>query len=57
MYYYSTHLKTLFFLNCCRVCVGFCCGSACKKSTCNVGDLGSIPGLGRTPGEGTGYPL
>ena len=28
-----------------------------KKSACNVGDLGSIPGLGRSPGEGKGYPL
>ena len=28
------------------------CGSAGKESTCNVGDLGSIPGLGRSPGEG-----
>ena len=28
-----------------------------KKSACNVGDLGSIPGLGRFPGEGKGYPL
>ena len=28
-----------------------------KESTCNVGDLGSIPGLGRSPGEGNGYPL
>ena len=28
-----------------------------KESTCNVGDLGSIPGLGRFPGEGKGYPL
>ena len=32
-------------------------GSAGKESTCNVGDLGSIPGLGRSPGEGKGYPL
>ena len=31
--------------------------SAGKESTCNVGDLGSIPGLGRSPGEGKGYPL
>ena len=31
--------------------------SAGKESTCNVGDLGSIPGLGRFPGEGKGYPL
>ena len=28
-----------------------------KESTSNVGDLGSIPGLGRSPGEGKGYPL
>ena len=28
-----------------------------KESTCNVGDLYSIPGLGRSPGEGNGYPL
>ena len=32
-------------------------GSAGKESTCNVGDLGSIPGLGRSPGEWKGYPL
>ena len=31
--------------------------STCKKSTCNVGDLGLILGLGRSPGEGNGYPL
>ena len=28
-----------------------------KKSACNAGDLGSIPGLGRSPWEGNGYPL
>ena len=28
-----------------------------KESACSVRDLGSIPGLGRSPGEGTGYPL
>ena len=33
------------------------CGLAGKESTCNVGDLGSIPGLARSPGEGNGYPL
>ena len=37
--------------------MGFPDGSACKESTCNVGDLGSIPGLGRSLGEGNGYPL
>ena len=33
------------------------CGSDGKESTCSAGDLGSIPGLGRSPGEGKGYPL
>ena len=28
-----------------------------KESTCNVGDMDSIPGLGRSPGQGKGYPL
>ena len=37
--------------------MGFPCGSAGKESACNVGDLGSIPGLGRSPGEGKDYPL
>ena len=32
-------------------------GSAGKEFTCNVGDLGSIPGLGRSPGEGKVYPF
>ena len=42
--YYSLHL-------------GFAGGSDGKESTCNVGDLGSIPGLGRSPGGGDGNPL
>ena len=29
----------------------------CKESACNAGDQGLIPGLGRSPGEGKGYPL
>ena len=33
------------------------CGSVGKESTCNVGDLGSILGLGRSPGGGHGNPL
>ena len=37
--------------------MGFPGGSAGKESTCKVGDLGSIPGLGRSPGEGEGYPF
>ena len=37
--------------------LGFPCCSAGKESTCNVGDLGLIPGLGRSAGEGNSYPL
>ena len=37
--------------------MGFPGGSAGKESTCSVGDLGLIPGFGRSPGEGKGYPL
>ena len=39
------------------VFLSFPCGSAGKESACNSGDLGLIPGLGRSPGEGKGYPL
>ena len=50
-------------VNQCPICslfwstLGFTGGSAGTESACNVGDLGSIPGLGRSPGEGKGYPL
>ena len=37
--------------------VGFPGGSDSKESAHNAGDTGSIPGLGRLPGEGNGYPL
>ena len=37
--------------------MGFPCGSAGEESTCNVGDLGSILGLGRSAGEGNSYLL
>ena len=37
--------------------LGFPGGSDSKESTCNVGDLGLIPGLGRSPEEGNGNPL
>ena len=36
--------------------LGFPCGSAGKESARNAGDLASIPGLGKSPGEGKGYP-
>ena len=39
------------------VFLGFPGGLAGKESTCNVGDLGSIPGLGRSPGEVKGCPF
>ena len=37
--------------------MGFPGSSDSKESACNVGDLASVPGLGRCPGEGEGYPL
>jgi len=37
--------------------MGFSCGSAGKESACNEEDMGSIPGSGRSPVEGKGYPL
>ena len=37
--------------------MGFPGGSDGKESTCNAGDTGLIPGSGRSPGEGNGYPL
>ena len=40
-----------------RALLGFPCGSAGKESACNERNLGSIPGLGRCPGEEKGYPL
>ena len=36
---------------------GFPGSSTGKESVCSAGDLGLIPGLGRSPGEGKGYPL
>ena len=43
--------KTLYLIK------GFPDSSVGKESACNTGDPGSIPGLGRSPGEGKGYPL
>ena len=41
----------------CALCLAFPGGSDMKESACNAGDLGLIPGWGRFPGEGNGYPL
>ena len=40
-----------------QLLMGSPCGSAGKESACNVRDLSLIPGLGRSPGDGKGYPL
>ena len=40
-----------------KVYMGFPSSSVGKESACNMGDLISIPGLGRSPGEGKGYSL
>ena len=37
--------------------MGFSSGSGSKESACSAGDLGSISGFGRSPGEGNGYPI
>jgi len=52
--------KALWILMCSWAIIiywGFPCGSTGKESTCNAGNLSLIPGLGRSPGEGKGYPL
>ena len=46
-----------FNLNQLKSILGFSCGSDGKESACNERDLGSIPRLERSPGEGKGYPL
>ena len=50
-------LFRLFFFDPCFSHSGFPDNSADKESTCNEGDLGSVPGQRRSPGEGKGYPL
>ena len=53
---YSEALSKSFWLDTFLI-GGFPCGSAGKESTCNAGDLGLIPGLGRSPGEGKAYRI
>ena len=48
--------RILFHYNVLLSFLGFTCGSAGKESDCNAGDLGSIPGLGRSPGEENFWP-
>ena len=49
--------KMLMFTECLHCATGFPGGSVGKESACNAGDSSSIPGLGRSPGEGNSYPL
>ena len=50
--HYTTHTHTHY-----TVYMGFPGGSNGKESACNMGNLGSIPGSGRSPGEGNDSPL
>ena len=53
----SKNVDFVFYLPFCWPYMGFPDSSVSKESTCNAGDPGSIPGLGRSPGKGIGYPL
>ena len=55
-YYVLLYLIKIMHLTTCCWAVTHC-DSAGKESACSVGDLGSIPGLGRSPGEGKDYQL
>ena len=61
VYFYKSfllkYLYSLYILHLCKQQHGFPGASAGKESSCNVGDLCSIPGLGRSPGGGHGHPL
>ena len=50
-------LYSIYMYVCVYIYMGFPGGSAGKETACNGRDLGSISGLGRSPGEGNGYPL
>ena len=55
--YYTKTIPTQIFNHGTMCVTGFPCSSVGKESACNTGDPASIPGLGRSPGEGNGYPL
>ena len=50
-------INVLHFISFISISLGFPCGLTGKESACNVEDLGSIPGLGKSPGEKKVYPL
>ena len=53
---YNKNLST-YYLHSNKAFTGFPGSSVGKESACNAGDPGVIPGLGKSPGEGMGYPL
>ena len=53
---YMYNWVTLLYSTICKIIYISIFGSASKESTCNAENLGSIPGLGRSPEEGKGYP-
>ena len=53
----SLRLGIVFYYSFYTSILGFLGGSDGEEFTCNAGDPGLIPGLGRSPGEGNGYPL
>ena len=59
--FFLQHCLLIIFIVFFNVCLvssfGFSGSSDNKESACNIGELGSISGSGRSPGEGTGYPL
>ena len=55
-YWVKWYTNLMYYIHICRD-MGFPDSSAGKESACNAGDLSSIPGSGRFPGEGIGYPL
>ena len=56
MFSYSIYCQKFSKVDCLNI-YPYPCGLAGKESACNVGDLGLIPGLRTSPGEGKGYPL
>ena len=54
---HSSKIYITYNLNYIHTYMGFSCDSAGKESACNAGEMGSNPGLGRSTGEGKGYPL
>ena len=50
-------IKKLFYVCVCVCVCSFPGGSVVKNPSASAGDMGLIPGLGRSPGEGNGYPL